>query len=548
MYDITPSHRGPADNSQRRSLVRRGVVVFVGAGVALFSFVLYLKTLAPSVLPYKPSMPKLADSIMLQTQACVLGITHPTGYPSWVMLSYLITYLPFGDCAHRVNLSSAIYATLAVLLVYAAGLFLSRRIVAAAVGALAFGVSATFWSQAVMAEVYTLEAMFVALTLTVLFLWREKRRDAYLVLAAFCIALSMTDHMTSGLLLPGAFLFVAAVDWRKLIEWRLLLKGAGAFLIGLTPYLYLPIRAPTAPMRANNPDTLARFWWVVRGGNLDSMFLGFGPSELPHRFVYYWHHLLGNFGWWILSAGMIGFVSTLLWDRAVALLLGFLFSGWLLFALEDAIPDVFIYFIPTYLVIALWVSRGLGLLLDEAQALATGLPRVPRRAVLIMLPAVLLLMPLPGIPQAYAKSDMSHDYRGQKIMKEVARNVAPHATVLQHRTVLWYMVLVEKRRRDLTLVDPFQPTKHIPYNDVVWPGKFDRSTAKRRFGVNDHTGVTAARKAARRGTVYALSGEGLDIHHGLDPRPFWKAGFRTIHVKGPIYRLIPSGGGRVRRG
>ncbi|HZY64779.1 MAG TPA: DUF2723 domain-containing protein, partial [Rubrobacteraceae bacterium] len=91
-------------------------------------FALYLLTLAPTVLYY--DRPLLLDSVMLQAQAITLGITGPTGEPSWVILSHLFTYLPFGDPAYRLNLSSAVYAALAVLHVFFAALLLCRRIVA----------------------------------------------------------------------------------------------------------------------------------------------------------------------------------------------------------------------------------------------------------------------------------------------------------------------------------------------------------------------------------------------------------------------------------
>jgi membrane-bound metal-dependent hydrolase YbcI (DUF457 family) len=65
-------------------------------------------------------------------------------------------------------------------------------------GALAFGVGVTLWSQAVIAEVYTLNALFVALTLLALLLWRERRKDRYFLLSAFLVGLSLTNHLTSG--------------------------------------------------------------------------------------------------------------------------------------------------------------------------------------------------------------------------------------------------------------------------------------------------------------------------------------------------------------
>jgi hypothetical protein len=160
------------------------VVVLSGAlFVVLISLLFYLKTLAPTVLYCDPTA--FPDSVVLQIQAIVLGIPHTTGYPTWVMLTHLFTYLPVGDPAYRANLSSAVYAAAAVLLVYLLCLRLTRRAVPSCVGALLFGLSRDFWSQAVITEVYTLNALFVALIIFLLLLWRDTRDDRYLLLACF---------------------------------------------------------------------------------------------------------------------------------------------------------------------------------------------------------------------------------------------------------------------------------------------------------------------------------------------------------------------------
>ena len=273
--------------------------------------------MAPTILPY--DSPDLLDVPMLQMQVCVLDMTHPTGYPSYILFSHLFTYLPFGDCAYRVNLASATYAALAVLSVFAAGYLVGRRVAAAAAGALAFGVGVTLWSQAVIAEVYTLNALFVALTLLALLLWRERRNDRYFLLSAFLVGLSLTNHLTSGLLLPASLLFVALVDRRKLANVKLMLGSAGLFLVGLLPYLYLPVRsAMDPPFEANNPSSIERFFYVVSGGSLRGGFFAFGPAELPARPAFYWGHLLDNLHWGLLVAAMVGFVALLLWDRPAA--------------------------------------------------------------------------------------------------------------------------------------------------------------------------------------------------------------------------------------
>jgi hypothetical protein len=515
--------------------LRKAGVLLAGLGIFVLVLVLYVKTLTPTVLYLQD--PKLLDAVMLQMQVSVLGITHPTGYPTYLMLTHLFTYLPFGDSAYRVNLGSAVYAALAVVAVYAAGLLLSRRVVAAASGALAFGLGTALWSQAVIAEVYTLNALLVSVTIVVLLLWREYRKDHYLLLSAFLVGLCLTNHLTSGLLLPASLLFVALVDWRRLVDVRLVVGGAGLFLLGLTPYLYLPIRAAMdPPMEANNPTDFGRFWYVVSGGNLTGSFFSFGPSELPGRMVFYWEHLLDNMPFLVVMVALTGAVIMLLKDRAVGIFLGFLFCGWLFHAVENNIPDIDLYFIPTYLVLSLWAAAGLGTLLAEVESLISVFPRVTKGAILGVLSAMLLVLPLLGIRETYAKDDMSGVYRGRKEIEAVADNAAPNATILHHRSSMWYMVLVERRRRDLTIVDPFFHNKEVAYADIVWPDDIDLATTDRRYGTDDLSGFTTAKKAAKEGRVYILD------QGATNPERFQNAGFEVVPVReGLLYELVPSG-------
>ena len=528
----SPSADSPPGGEKR---LRRAGVVLAGLGVFLIVFVLYLKTLAPTVLYLKD--PELLDAVMVQMQVSVLGITHPTGYPTYLMLTHLFTYLPFGDPAYRVNLGSAVYAALAVVVVYAGGFLLSRRVVAAAAGALAFGLGAALWSQAVIAEVYTLNALLVSVTILVLLLWHEYRKDRYLLLSAFLVGLCLTNHLTSGLLLPASLLLVALVDWRRLVDFKLVLKGAGLFLLGLMPYLYLPIRAAMdPPMDANNPTNIERFWYVVSGGNLTGTFFAFGPSELPGRMIFYWEHLLDNMHFIVVMVALTGAVIMLLRDRAVGIFLGFLFFGWLFHAIENDIPDIDLYFIPTYLVLSLWAAVGFGALLGEIESLIAGFARVTKGAILVVLSALLLFLPLLGVGETYAKVDMSGVYQGRKEIEAVAENAAQNATILHHRSSMWYMVLVEKRRRDLTLVDPFFHNTEVSYADIVWPDDIDLATTDRRYGTNDFSGVTAAVKAAKKGRVYMLD-QGV-----ANLEAFQRAGFRVVSVEdGLLYELVPPG-------
>ena len=529
---------------------RGAVAVLAGAVVVVFAFVLYLMTLAPTVLYY--ARPIFFDSAMLQAEASVLGIGHPSGYPTYMMLTHLFTYLPFGDEAHLTNLASAVYGAVSVALFYAISLRLSGRIVAAAAGALAFAVSATFWSQAVITEVYTLNTVFIGLIFLILLVWRETRKDRYLLLAAFVMGLSLTHHLTSGILLPGGFAFIFLTERRKLFEAGLMLKGLGLFLLGLTPYIYLPIRAlMNAPLTEADPSTLGRFLLLVTGSSLWVPSLQDRSNCAPSPFLFvdfserlrlYGGHLLGQFPVVLMLVGALGVIYLLFTDRALAALLGTVSFGVLaqsLAYLKGGTEDYFVFLIPAYLSFGLCVSIGLGILLRRMEGLNLR-SSFFKQVLLILFSVLMLVAPFIGIQKTYEANYQSHNYEGRRIVDAVVRETKPNATVLHHRSPLWYMVLAEKKRRDLTLMDPFC-TSWVRYRDIVWPGSLSYQQAAARYKIGDTTGVAAAREAAKKGPVYILAQEFKEKK--TSPRLFEKAGFDVVPVeKGILYRLVPRKG------
>jgi len=532
----------PSSGDRIRSPQRRGSAL-LGIALAIFVGILYIGTLAPTVLPY--GAPDTLDSPMLQAEVTVLGVGHPTGYPTYLMLTHLFTYLPFGDPAYRVNLASAAYGVAAVIVVYLAGLRLGGRAVAAAAGALAFGLSGAFWSQAVIAEVYTFEALLVALVILVLFLWRDRRNDHYLLLCAFLIGLSLTHHLTSVLLVPGALAFVFVADRRVFSRPGLMLKNLWLLLLGLLLLLYLPIRALMhAPLNEADPSTPWRFLLLVTGGSFLAEASEKGrhcsPSSLAladasTKAGLFGDHLLGQFPLILVVVGVPAAFYLLFTDRATAVLLGALFFGCFVQAavyLQLGIEDFYVFLIPAFLAFGLCISVGLGALLRVVESLEIG--SATRKGLLIFLSVLMLVIPLLGVRDAYAAHDRSGDYEGRRKILAVASKVEKGATVLHHRSPLWYMVLVEGRRRDLTLIDPFC-TSWDRRTDVVWPDQVSASEAAGRYGTGDTTGVEAARKAAQEGSAYLLANGRARLE------PFRKAGFDMVPVgKGRLlYELVP---------
>ena len=74
---------------------------------ALFVFIIYLFTLAPSVVQI--------DSGELAAVQATLGIAHPTGYPLFTMLGYLFSLIPLPFTKiFQLNILAAIYCSTAV--------------------------------------------------------------------------------------------------------------------------------------------------------------------------------------------------------------------------------------------------------------------------------------------------------------------------------------------------------------------------------------------------------------------------------------------------
>src|SRR5262249_1583575 len=80
---------------------------FLGAGVVTaIAFVLYGVTVQPSVPP--------GDSGELISAASVLGVAHPPGYPLYMLIGHLVTLLPGGSAALRMNLLSGVFDAVVV--------------------------------------------------------------------------------------------------------------------------------------------------------------------------------------------------------------------------------------------------------------------------------------------------------------------------------------------------------------------------------------------------------------------------------------------------
>jgi hypothetical protein len=431
------------------------------------------------------------------TAAATGGVAHPTGYPVYLLLARLFQLLPVGSLAFRTNLMSAFAAVLAATLVYALVILATspfngrRNWLAALVSAYAFGLSPLIWSQAVITEVYTLHALFVA---SILFLstedlsgrFAEKHLDRSL---GFLLGLATGNHVTSILLLPILFFTKffrkpEALTGNGLgTAWQMDIQGLLRRLtwlgMGLLVYLTLPLRSLShPPINWGNPITLDGFVWLVSGKLYQDELFVLTLSSVWERCRVVAALLLGQFGILGLTIGLVGLIVFFRPSHLYRNTL-WIVAAFSVFSIIYATRDSFLYLIPVFLCFAIWIGMGLAGLMDVFSQ------RFHKGGIAVGLAFILSLFILAG--NNWSQVDASHDLRAEQFGRDVLNQAPAHAIVFAKgdRAVftLWYFHFALKNRPDLAIVamdllhfDWYQQTLQTYYPDLSVPGPFPFAT------------------------------------------------------------------------
>ncbi|MFN8487102.1 MAG: DUF2723 domain-containing protein [Caldilineaceae bacterium] len=346
----------------------------------LFAFTLglYLRTLSPGLLG--------GDSGEFQFAAWRLGLAHPTGYPfylllgsAWQHLWVLVGFSP----ATTMNALSAVFGALAVALLYLIMLDwlqgpVTIRRTAALFTAVLFGVNPTFWSQNLIAEVYTLHALFILLIFRTVQLTRSDdfsrstqpttkvvtTKAPYFIF--FLVGLALTHHGMTLFLVPGLLLALWILDRQWCYSLRHLLLAGLATLAPLLLYLYIPLRSgPVAspwyhqPFGAGRLDLYQNTWPAflnfITGRSISVGFHSVDQalSTLPQAWLLWRLH----FNWpgiVLLLLGLGLLVRQRRWSVLALTLTYALIQQ--VFNLFYAIGDILVYYIPLYLMGAIWAG------------------------------------------------------------------------------------------------------------------------------------------------------------------------------------------------
>ncbi len=431
-------------------------------GVGTTAFLLYLATLAPSVVK--------GDGGELQLVLPRLGVPHPTGYPLLTLVGWLFARLPLGgDVAWRINLLSAIGGALAVILfvLFVRAIGVGRGPAAAV--ALTMAASPELWKHAQAAEVYGLAHVFIFLVLWLLWRWGRGQTPLWWVGLGF--GLGLTHHINLRLLILPALLYLFLVDRRLFRQPRRWLPAVVALLGPLLLYGLLPLRAAyfqalpdlqgrilgvPKPVAAGliSPHYYGGFWNLVLALDYGRQWLG-ATDPLGWTAIEDAARLaLRQFPWPALLLLIPGWIGLARRDGRFTVLLLLAWGLWLWAALRfwTQVGENGGSFIPLYSLLAVWMAVGAEGVLGEVRR---RWPRLQPRLGYGFL-VVLWLLPVVQIAQQWqpALARRQVDVREQALAL-LQEPLPPGAVIVgdwEFITPLRYLQRLEGIRPDLWII------------------------------------------------------------------------------------------------
>ncbi len=487
-----PSFLIPNDELIRPKLLTR-IDYLCGLLVLFISFGVYLHTLTGTI--------GLHDAGDMITASYLLGIPHPTGYPLYCIFGkFFITLIPIGNIAYRMNMESALFASLAVMMTYFITLKLTTEtqgidkseilnpkqiqnlktihtlytihsIIPPIVASLSLAFSATFWEQAVIAEKYTLNAFFLSLLIFILLKWSERLKTGYLYLFAFLLGLSLTHHMQTSFIVLASISFIIATFWKyrateaqkkkihRLHRFSLdfnklpslytihstlytFLKMALLFILPLTLWAYLPMRASQHPAyNWGNPENLNRLIEYPRE------YKGYIIKE--GRFGRLCSHITQfpkeEFTKYPVWIGIIGLLLLFVRKRTIFFLLALILLADIFYSIHYTIKNIQDYYIPSYVVLSICIGFSIY--------------QITTISFLKYLSPAFLIIPILLFKTHYFHNDKSiyyvvYDY-GVNMMRPLKEKGIVFAGEGGDSTqfTMDYLHYVENMRKDLILID-----------------------------------------------------------------------------------------------
>jgi hypothetical protein len=488
----------------------RKLEYILASSIAGFPFIVYIVTLCPTV--------NFIDSGELVTACATMGIAHPTGYPLFTLIGWIVAHLPLGwRVIYQLNLLAALECSAALFFFFRFLVFLLnessmvRRIkqiqpsgtvaedtiygifLPAICGTAALAFSGTYWSGALSIEVHPLHVLFLGI---LFFLFTKSidldlksdhstqgiaKQKSYWFGFAYLLGLSFTNHITSIFLAPAFLYLFFSVNRFSPGSWKKLLKLGPFFLLGLSLYAYVLIRGMNHPlMNWGNPENIERLLFHMTGRQYRGLLFTSAENATTQALTFF-KEVGPQLGYAPLALAAIGVWRLVKEAKKLFLFSLLLFLGCILFAMNYNIPDIDSYFLLAYFAIALWIAWGVKYLVKLSSW------RSVRKGVAIGL-AIVSLFPL---MYNYSTVDESKNTWVEDYVYNMFASLEPNAILITPQwdyitSPAYYLQVVENIRPDVIVLDQnfLQRPWYLTQIAMRFPGavKFSRTDSAAFFG------------------------------------------------------------------
>jgi hypothetical protein len=302
----------------------------IGIAVFLFSAIVLLSTVQPSV--------SFWDCGEFIAAGYYLQVPHPPGTPFFLILGRIFSMIPFAEnIALRVNTISVFASAFSVFFLYLIAVKLIENFkgknyknildalgtfIAAAIGALSFSFSDTFWFNSSEAEVYALSTFLLAAIVYLMMRWHEradeKDNEKFLLMIAYLIGISTGVHLMSILALVPV---VMVIIFRKYMDDEVALKKTGyIFMIHAAVILLIAIAmwstqkgtSPPSPEEYQAYDS--KFKMIILG--LSVLLIAVMWRRLLNKNSFYLPVIIGGISLFLVYPGVVKYIPALLSEVA----------------------------------------------------------------------------------------------------------------------------------------------------------------------------------------------------------------------------------------
>jgi hypothetical protein len=320
------------------------------AVVATIAFAVYTRTLLPGV--------DVGDTGGFQAAVLWPATSARQAYPLYYNLARpFVASISASNPARGLNLFSAVWGGAAVGLLCWVAATITASTAAGVGAALLLAFSYTFWSQAIIAEVYTLHLALVGACLIALVAF-ARRPTPWRLAAFFAIyALSFGNHLSMILLLVpfGVFLLHVHPTRRALVRIDVIAMALLIAIAGALQYLpnVLSLGDGFTPTPAWS-ERLADFWFdATKADWRATMVLGVPRSLITDRIAMSAWDARQQFGIIGLALAIVGAVRIWPLSRPWAVLVCTAYAISTAFAFTYNVGDTHVFFLPSHYFTAL---------------------------------------------------------------------------------------------------------------------------------------------------------------------------------------------------